>query len=370
MEEVDYAKITHLLFSMKIIHKSILKELTFTFFLSLASLNFILMMEKLLRLSRFLSGVGTSILGMTKVFLYLQPQLFLLTIPMALLLSTLLTYGRLNMDNELVILRTSGMRFKGIMLPVAVLGLICFLLNLAVSFYIGPKSSLELRNEIINIIRLRTPLAIEEGQFNTFFEDMVMYVREKPSDNVVRGIFVYDSRNKEEAKVLIAKEGTISVKDENDINLFLEDGYINMAGGDSMTELFFQKYNIIMRLSSDAPARKNAELMPSEIMQKIDRTNPKYRAPLQLELHRRFSLPLLCIVLIFFGPPLAIMAGRSGKLGGLTIGLAVFTTFYMILIYGENLVRSGRLVHYIGAWVSTAILGISALLLFIRESRK
>lgn len=355
---------------MKIIHKSILKELTITFVLSLASLNFILMMEKLLRLSRFLSGVGTSITGMTKVFLYLQPQLFLLTIPMALLLSTLLTYGRLNVDNELVILKMSGMRFRGIMLPVAVLGFICFFLNLAVSFYIGPKSSLKLRDEIVNIIRLRTPLAIQEGQFNTSFNDMVIYVTDKPSDNMVRGIFVYDSRNKREPKVLMAKEGTISVKDENDINLFLKDGYINMASGDSTTELFFRKYNIVMRLASDTPSRKNAELTPNEIVQKIGRTNPKYTTHLYLELHRRFSLPLLCIILIFFGPPLAMMAGRSGKLGGLTIGLAVFTIFYMLLIYGENLVRSGRLVHYIGAWASTAVLGISAFLLFRRESRR
>jgi lipopolysaccharide export system permease protein len=118
---------------MKIIHKSILKELVLAFFLSLASLNFILMMEKLLRLSRFLSGVGTSVMDMSKLILYLQPQLFLLTIPMALLLSTLLIYGRLNIDNELVILRMSGMNFKRVSGPVVTLGA-CFLLNIAVSF--------------------------------------------------------------------------------------------------------------------------------------------------------------------------------------------------------------------------------------------
>lgn len=151
------------IFPMKIIHKSILKELILTFILSLASLNFILMMEKLLRLSRFLSGVGTSILDMGKLILFLQPQLFLLTIPMSFLLSTLLVYGRLNVDNELVILRMSGMNFKGISLPVAVLGMLCFLLNVAVSFYIGPKSGIKLRDEIADIIRTRTPSQSMKG---------------------------------------------------------------------------------------------------------------------------------------------------------------------------------------------------------------
>jgi lipopolysaccharide export system permease protein len=190
---------------MKIIHRSILKELSFTFIISLACLNFILMMEKLLRLTRFLSGVGTSMTDMAKLILFIQPQLFLLTIPMSLLLSTLLVYGRLNVDNELVILRSSGMDFRGISRPVVVLGFICFLLNIAVSFYIGPRSSVALREEITNIIRVRTPLAIEEGRFNTYFKNTLIIVKEKVSDNELRGIFIYDSKNKQEPRVVMAR---------------------------------------------------------------------------------------------------------------------------------------------------------------------
>ncbi len=353
---------------MKIIYRSILKELALTFILSLASLNFILMMEKLLRLSRFLSGVGTSIIDMVKIVMYIQPQLFLLTIPMSLLLSTLLVYGRMNVDNELVILRISGMKFQGISVPVAMLGLACFLLNIAVSFSIGPQSSIRLRDEITNIIKVRTPLAIEEGRFNTSFKDILIYVKEKPSDNTVREIFIYDSRNKNEPKVLVAKEGTISMQEGFNINFFLKDGYINIVKGDSTTELLFKKYNMILRLESDSPSRKNSELTPSELIQKINKTDKHHASFLYLELHRRFSLPLLCIILILFGPPLAMMAGKSGRLGGLTLGLAVFTVYYMLLVYGENLVRSGKIPHYIGAWGSTVILGAVALLIFRRAS--
>ncbi|MBM4141620.1 MAG: LptF/LptG family permease, partial [Nitrospira sp.] len=105
---------------MKIIHKSIVKELAVTFLISFAFLNFILMMEKLLKLSRFLSGIGVSIIDMAQLIIYLQTQLFLLTIPMAFLLSTLVVYGRLNLDSELIILRVSGMDFKEISKPVMV----------------------------------------------------------------------------------------------------------------------------------------------------------------------------------------------------------------------------------------------------------
>lgn len=351
---------------MKIIHKSILKELILTFILSLASLNFILMTEKLLRLSRFLSGVGTSILDLAKLILFLQPQLFLLTIPMAFLLATLLVYGRLNVDNELIILKMSGMDFKGISVPVVALGTLCFVLNIAVSFYVGPKSGVRLRNEISEIVRTRTPLAIDEGRFNTSFKDTVIFVREKPSENTIRDIFVYDARNKSEPKVLLAKEGTISMQGGSDINFLFKDGYLNMVDGDSTTELFFQRYNMILKLVTEAPSRKVGDLTPFEIVDRLKagEKNPK---PLYLELHRRLSLPFLCIVLIFFGPSLSLLAGKTGKLGGLTIGLSVFTIYYMILVYGENLARAGKVPHYVGAWIPTVILAIFALALFRKE---
>jgi lipopolysaccharide export system permease protein len=352
---------------MKIIHRSILKELSLTFVISLACLNFILMMEKLLRLTRFLSGVGTSMTDMVKLILFIQPQLFLLTIPMSLLLSVLLVYGRLNIDNELVILRSSGMDFAGISRPVFILGFICFLLNIAVSFYIGPRSSIALREHIKNIIRVRTPLAIEEGRFNTYFKNTLIIVREKVSDNELRGIFIYDSKNKQEPRVVMAKEGKIFQQEGLNIDFLLKDGYINMTSGDSMTELFFKKYNLMLRLEAGVPDRKNAELTPPELADKIGKADRHQALSLYLELDRRLSLPFLCIVLIFFGPSLSLLAGKSGKLGGLTLGLAVFTAYYMLLIYGENLVRAGKIPHYIGAWVPTLVLGIFALYMFRRE---
>ena len=226
---------------MKIIHRSILKELTFTFILTLAFLNLILMMEKLLKLSRFLSGVGASMIDMAKLIFYLQPQLLLLTIPMALLLSVLLTYGRLNLDNELVILRVSGMGFNGISKPVFILGTLCFFLNIAVSLYIGPKSSIWLKNEIKSVITARLPMAIEEGTFNTLFKDIVIMIREKPSQDTFRDIFIYDGRDKNKPKVLMAKDGKIYMSEGLNTNLYLREGYIHIAKGDSTTELFFER---------------------------------------------------------------------------------------------------------------------------------
>ncbi|MDH5202477.1 MAG: LptF/LptG family permease, partial [Nitrospirota bacterium] len=232
------------------------------------------------------------------------------------------------------------------------------------------KSSVKLKDVITTIITTRTPLAIEAGTFNTAFKDIVIMIKEKPSVDSLSGIFIYDGRNKNEPGVLMAKEGKIFVSEGLDTSIYLKDGYIHIARGNSTTELFFEKYNLLLRLETDAPSKKNAELTPFELIKEAKHAEASRAVSLQLEFHRRLSLPLLCVILIFFGPPLALMAGKSGKLGGLALGLAVFTVYYVILIYGENLVRAGKLPHYIGAWSPTVILGIFALLIFKRESSK
>jgi lipopolysaccharide export system permease protein len=368
MSQAYYGKIINRITKMKIIHRSIFKELILTFLLSLTALNFIIMMEKLIKLSRLLSGVGTSFIDMARIILLLQPQLFLLTIPMALLLSTLLVYGRLNMDNELVILRISGMKFREISAPVVIFGLLCFGLNTAVGLFIGPKSSSELRYELTDIIRERTPSAMEEGSFNASFKDIVIYVMHKTADNTIRGIFMYDNRNKNEPKILTAKECTISAREGYALNLSLRDGLIHMAKGDDTTEVFFKKYNMVLQIESDTPSKKYSEMTPWELIDKIEKSEKRHAKFFYVELHRRFSLPFMCIIIIFLGPPLALIAGKAGRLGGLTIGLATFTSYYMFLLYGENLVRAGKLPHYIGAWAATVILCIVAFWAFRREN--
>lgn len=354
----------------KIIYRSILKELLLTFLLTLAFLNSILMMEKLIRLSRLLSGVGATVYDMSKIIFYLQPQLFLLTIPMSMLLATLLVYGRMNLDNEIIVLRASGMDFVKISLPVMVLGFIAFLASLTVSFYVGPASSVKLREEITRIITVRSTLAIEEGTFNTSFKDIVILVKGKKTPDTLEDIFIYDSRRKEEPKVLMAREGKLFMQNGFSIGLYLSNGYINITKDRNITELFFEKYKMVLNLEADSPSQKKAEFTPPQLLLKAEEAAGRERASLFLEFDRRLSLPFVCLILIFLAPPLSLMAGKAGRLGGLAIGLLVFTAYYMLLIYGENLVMTSKTPHYVGAWMTTVILGMLALLLFRRENGK
>jgi len=354
---------------MKIIHRTTIKDLLLTFILSLAFLNSILMMEKLIRLSRLLAGVGASVFDIGKIILYLQPQILMLTIPMSLLLSILLVYGRMNLDSEIVVLKASGMSFMNISRPVLFLGVFCFLATLSVSFYVGPRSSVILRETISEIITSRSAMALEEGTFNSSFKDVVIVVKGKKSADILEDIFIYDNRKKDEPKVLMAKQGKFFAQEGGNVGLYLTDGYINIMRGTSTTELFFEKYNMILNLEGEAAAPKKMEFTPSQLLAQSNIAETyKRKVALYLELHRRFSLPAVCLVLAFLGPPLALASGKSGKLGGLALGLFVFTLYYSLLIYGESLVNANKMPHYLGAWLATTLMGIFSWVMFRKAS--
>ncbi|MBS4062604.1 MAG: LptF/LptG family permease, partial [Bacteroidetes bacterium] len=327
-----------------------------------------LMMEKLIRITRILSGVGSSIFDIASIILYLQPETLILTIPMALLLSILLTYGRMASDNELTILQNAGMAFMKISKPVVYMGIACFFLSLSMSFYLGPKGSTLLREKVSEILTKRAAMTLEEGIFNTAFKDIVILIREKPSENSLRGLLIFDERKKDEQRLILAKEGEMAMHGES-ISFALLKGQIYISKKNSLTEIAFEKYQFILTPTEAGIGRKKRELTPLELLEASE-SQPDQKIKFMTEFYRRLSLPALCLVIIFLAPPLSMLAGKSGKLGGLTIGLAVFAVYYSIMLYGENLAKIERLPHFVGSWMAFFVLGIFSIILFHRINRK
>ncbi len=353
---------------MLLIHRTILKELLIFFIFSILFLNFALMMEKLIRIARMLAGVGSSFFDIAKIILYLQPEMFILTIPMALLLSVLLTYGRMSADNELTILQNAGMPFIKISKPVMYLGITCFLLSISMSFYLGPKGSTLLREKVSEIFTKRAALTIEEGIFNTAFKDIVILIKEKPSENTLRGLLIFDERKKDEQRIILAKDGEMAMHGEGIIFALLK-GQIYISKKNSITEISFEKYQFILIPTATGFGRKKSEMTPLELFD-ASKTEPDQKVKYVTEFYRRFSLPALCLIIIFLAPPLSLLSGKSGKLGGLTIGLSVFAAYYTILLYGENLAKTEKVHHFIGAWMSFLILAIFSIILFYKVNKK
>lgn len=349
---------------MKIIHRAIFKELLYSFLLALAALNFVLMTEKVLALTRLLSSVGASLSDIATIVLYVQPQITVFTTPMAFLLATLLTFGRLNADSELVVMRSSGMSFRDISKPVFALGIGCFAAGILMSLLIAPASSRKLKAALSGLIAERAPYAIEEGIFNDTFKDIVVFVEDKPDRDTFRGIFLHDEREEGRPTVVYAKQGKVSGTNGESISFELSDGSLLITRGSTTTEVSFGRYSLAVPVAVSSPSKKYQELSPGRLLKEAKTGSLRDRKKMILEFHRRLTLPSVCLVLMLLGPPLSLKAGRTGRLGGLSVGLLVFAAYYGALMYGESLVRANKVPHYIGAWAPAMALGTVAVLVF------
>lgn len=353
---------------MLLIYRSILKEMTLAFFVSLVFLNSTLMMEKMLRLNKLFTTVGATLTDIITIMLFIQPQILVMSLPMSLLISTLVVYGRMNADNELTILKGAGVSFFKISRPVWYFGMVCLALSLLMSFYLGPLGAVSARKKVTEIITTRAPLTIEEGLFNTAFKDIVILVREKPDTVTMGGIFIVDDRKKDEQKILTAKKGRIVPMGET-LGFKLNDGKIYLFRRDSYTEISFASYSFKLKTHTEVQQKSINELTLGQLLQEAE-ANPEQRVRYILEYHRRFSMPALCIIMVILGPALALRAGKTGRLGGLTIGLAVFGSYYIMLIYGESLAYSQRIPPFVGAWGAFFIIASFSLFVSMVVNRR
>ncbi|MBF0568628.1 MAG: LptF/LptG family permease [Nitrospirae bacterium] len=354
---------------VKLIHKYFFRELLISFVLSITAFNMILMMERILKFSMLLSGVGASAYDFLKIILLVQPQLFLLTIPMSLMTSVLFTYGRLNADNEIVVLKAVGVSFAALTRPVFFFGFLCFCASAFNSFYLGPTTSTSLREDITSIIINKSPMAIKEGVFYTLFKNVVVLVREKPSDRTIKDVFIYDKRDDTRHWTIFAKEGSINVYGAGGIEFVLKNGEVFLPDNKSITKIAFGSYNMIIKFSPEITSQIS-ELTPFEVLKRTRETTGEERISVFLEFHRRLTLPLLVLIMSFFAPAFAMISAKTGKLGGLSLAMLVFLAYYSMLIYFEKLARTGGISHVAAGWIPFVSLLIISIYFFRKENSR
>jgi lipopolysaccharide export LptBFGC system permease protein LptF len=118
---------------MDTLKKYLLKEFVEAFLLSLLVFTLVFTVGNIMQVADLIINKGVNIIQVIKVFFLLMPSLLTFTIPMAVLLSSLLTFGRLAGDSEIQAMMYSGISLWRIAAPVIifvlVLGMLCVLIN-------------------------------------------------------------------------------------------------------------------------------------------------------------------------------------------------------------------------------------------------
>ncbi len=204
--------------------RSYLGPLVLTFFIAL----FILVMQFLWKYIDDLVGKGLEWHVVAHLLFYASTTFVPLALPLAILLSSLMTFGNLGERYELVAMKSAGISLATLMRPLIVLSILISIGAFFFSNNVLPISNLKFRSILHDVRQQKLALNIREGIFYDDIDGFVMRVGKKESDGVtIRDVIIYDHTSRSgNTNVTKAEWGKmVQSDDRNFLELTLYNGY-------------------------------------------------------------------------------------------------------------------------------------------------
>jgi lipopolysaccharide export system permease protein len=364
----------------KITNLYILKETLPILLIGLLTFTVILLMDKILKLIELIvSGVSFSHILM--LLFFISPSFLIFTIPMAFLLGTLLSFGRLSGDSEIIAFKASGVSLYQLFLPISILSVGAYLLTTFLVFYGLPWGNQGFISTLYLIAQSKANIEIKERVFNDMFNGLVVYVDKVPiQGKKMEGILIYDERDKEKVHTIFAKEGfLVNNLETQEVILRLLNGDIHRF--ESQTKVYqkmkFNTYDLRLELGKTfatwGARLKEQEMSIDEIKEKIKKmkTFGLDTISLEVELHKRYAIPFTCIVFGLIGVPLGIQPRRSGRSYGFILSIFIILMYYISLTTSEILAMKKTLPPFLASWTPNLLffgLGVYLLVKSANES--
>lgn len=429
-----------------IIHRYILRNHIVPFLLSVFVLISVFLLQFLMKFADQLIGKGLSAWVIIKLISYNLAWMVVLVVPMAVLIATLMAFGTMSQNNEVAILRASGMSlYKMIIAPLIGAVLIAYLL-IQFNNEVYPDANHAARILMQDITRKKPTLSLVPGVFSQEVPNYSLLARKiDPISNELQDLTIYDYSDHGSINIITANRGVIYFsRDREKLILDLWEGEIHtsdMFERDDYRKIHFNKHKIgmpgsqfLFRQSALGGERGDRELGAAEMKSIIDSLmvtratynerlsksladhfsadtvrfrfsgrNPSrdlitayIRAENQLksvrnivladiqrlednqtlinsywvEIHKKYSIPVACIVFILIGAPLGTMTRKGGIGVAAGVSMLFFLVYWAFLIGGEKLADRALLSPFWGMWGANFFLGGLGILLMIKSARE
>lgn len=155
---------------------------------------FILLMQFLWRQVEDLVGKGIDTLVLGELFMYAALQLIPMSLPLAILLASLMTFGGMGERLELLAIKASGVSLLRVMKPLIIVMVFVSIGSFFFQNEAMPRINLKLRTLLFSIKQKSPELDIPEKAFYTGIDKYSIYVSEKdPKTRMLRGVMIYDT---------------------------------------------------------------------------------------------------------------------------------------------------------------------------------
>ena len=448
---------------MNTLNKYLFKQSLIPFLLSVAVITTVLFLQFLIRaVDRFL-GKGLDIVTIFE-YLYLNlAWIIALSVPMSLLISSVMTFGRMAQQNEITALKSAGVNLFNIIKPALWFGTFVAILLCLFNNFILPEMNYNARLLARDIYQKKPELSIEPGYFVDMIPQYTMIVKEMEGSDF-KDVKIFSKNQQTEQTTIYANQGsmssngnmiTINLKDgeiheidlsdydyyrkikfkTHQIMISMDDLMLNRTSESNRTDremrvpqmigeinknnlLISQIYNRIEKVKKEigitslntnslnaiiqeierlkeakvskvteereyndeiaisnfeqkeymASLNNNARQFKNEftLIENYQKTNNKFR----VEIHKKFTLAIACILFTLVGAPLGMLVRNGGMTIASGLSIAFFLIYYILLIWGEQLADRNLINPGLGSWLPNIVLFISGVIILKQSNKK
>ncbi|MCM8762814.1 MAG: LptF/LptG family permease [Candidatus Omnitrophica bacterium] len=360
---------------MKILRNYILNEFMNLVLLAVALLTFVMLLGNLVKITDLVINKGVDIFSVGKLFLYLIPDLFVYTLPIAVLSAIMLSLGRLSHDNEIIAIRSGGINLMRIIFPLLIMAVIFSLLLVIFNTSTIPYVHYARRKALIDVGVKNPTAALEAGVFINSFDKYILFIYEIKG-NQLFNIRIYEPTEGGPTRTIVAKKGEfISNPEEKIVRLKLIDGSADEPDPKNPKNFYklhfktnFLTLNLAQKTRSETIEKKPKDMTSKELdaeakkikSQGIDPT------PLLTEAAKRISLAFSCVIFVLIGSPLAIITKRRERSINFALAFLIAGVYYLLLLASEALSLQGHITPQLAMWLPNIIIGLIGVILTIK----
>ncbi len=257
----------------KLILKSFLGPFVATFFIAF----FVLFMQGLWKYVDDLVGKGLDFITIGKFLWYTSASLLTLAMPIAILISSIMTFGNLGESFELVAIKSSGISLLRFMRPLMWVAVLLCGITFVFANYVIPYANLKFVTLYNDIFYKKPAFDLKEGVFFTYIPNYAIKVGKKDADNkTIHNVIIYEQTNGIQDNCIVAETGIMRTsEDKKFLEFNLKNGFRYQERGTNGTDttneyirLGFKEFNKLFDMSalalqsnSDSMYRKNFKML-------------------------------------------------------------------------------------------------------------
>ncbi|MDA9746388.1 LptF/LptG family permease [Prochlorococcus sp. AH-736-K20] len=325
-----------------------------------------------------------------KVLFFSLPSFLVLSFPMAVLLSTLLAYGKLSSNSELLALKSLGIKTSRIISPAIALSI--FMTGLTFYFNdnlvpasnklaettlragIGSSFSGETGKDNIMFARYGSRINTytkKPTRANTFLTHI--FYASRYENNLMKDVTVLDFSREDFQQIL--KANTARFNKNNSSWIFSEGSIVSIDPGGQTTNIQFKEYSYpfvegpleLAKVPRDANEMTLKQALTAEKIYKKT-GNLKEIRRIQVRIQEKFTLPFACLVFGLIGSSLGSKSNlRSSKSQGFGLSVILILIYYVMSFVFSSFGVKGLLTPILAAWLPVFI-SLGGGIFFLKKS--